>query len=516
MSAKHLFRSTTVVSVLAALNAILGFCRDLLLASLFGASATFDAFLVAYRIPDFVRGLFADGAFAQAMVPAMTRYKTTHHSQQTQLFLGEILFRLAAFLCVLLVLGELLAPLMIVLVAPGFTADPYKMLISVNLLRLILPYVVFISLVAFFGALLNSYQKFASAAFVPLLLNIVIIIFAIYVTPHFKIGEQALTLGIFLAGLVQLLFLLFFVWGYQVFPKPIFKISPVATKTFKDILPGLFAASMVAIGLLINTLFASFLPAGAISWLYYADRLAFLPLGVIGVGLAIVILPHLSAMYARGLHGGINSTIDWAFRLLLIISLPAALGLAFLASPLTIVLFKHGLFSQHDVLMTQQCILAFAIGLPAFVAIKVLSSIYLSLQQTKMLIKTGITTLLINILFCAGLMYWFRQTGLALATSIASIANVIFLYVFLLKKGYYQPEPGWYRFSGQMMCAASVMSLFLWWGVPHTSVWLSLNIYHQVVRLLLIIAAAMTLYFGVLWSCGLRIKHFSREIIFSP
>ncbi|MEX0951199.1 MAG: murein biosynthesis integral membrane protein MurJ, partial [Gammaproteobacteria bacterium] len=341
---------------------------------LFGAGMGTDAFFVAFRIPNFFRRLFAEGAFAQAFVPVLSEYKAKRTPAEIQALLDHTTAVLGLVLLAVTAVGILLAPLLILLFAPGFHGEAGKFDLAVGLLRITFPYLFFISLTALAGAILNSYRRFAIPAFTPVLLNLALISSAIWLAPHMQEPIQALAWGVFIAGIVQLLFQLPFIINLKLLPRPWRGRDRDGVKRiFILMLPVMFGVSVSQINVMIDTLMASFLVSGSITWLYYADRMMEFPLGVFGIALATVILPQLSDKHARGAQAEFSRTLDWGLRWILLITLPALAGLAVLAGPIMITLFQYDEFTSHDATMAAQALMAFALGLPGFVLIKVLA-----------------------------------------------------------------------------------------------------------------------------------------------
>lgn len=509
-----LFKSTSIVSAMTLLSRSLGFIRDIFLASLFGATAGFDAFLVAFKIPNFMRGLFSEGSFSQAFVPVLTEYQLTHSKFEIQQFIARTVGGLAGILLMLTLVCEIMTPLIVLLFAPGFFHDPQRYLMAEHMLRITFPYLMLISLTAFCGAILNTHNHFSGPSFTPVLLNIILILAAFYFSAKFVIPEEALAWGVCFAGIIQLLFQMPFLWRYKLLVKPSwhFKDKTVRRVLF-NLFPALFGISVVQIGLLIDTLFASFLKQGSISWLYYADRLTFFPLGIFGVALATVVLPHLSSLHAQRLRNDFTVTLDWALRLLLIISLPATLGLVIMSGPLIVALYKHGEFTLFDVSMTQKSVIAFSLGLPGFMAIKILAAAFYSRRDLKLPVKIAIIATLLNIILNAVFISSLAHAGLALSTSISAIVNAFLLYIVLVKATIYKPLPGWNKFLIQLIFANGIMALLLFLGPPETATWLNWHWQQQLSNLLFWLSVAIAVYFSGLWVSGLRVRNFfHREV----
>lgn len=354
---KALFKSTSVVASMTLISRILGFVRDIIAARIFGATAAVDAFYIAFKIPNFMRGLFAEGSFSTAFIPTLSEYKQTRSQEEVQRFVAYVAGTLGLILLVISLLGVLGSKGLVTLFAPGL--DPYRFQLAIEMLRITFPYLMLISLTAFVGATLNCYGQFWVPAFTPALLNISLIMTAFGVTRYFKVPVEAQAWGVLLAGFLQLGFQLPFLHRLNLLLKPRFNWrDPGVQKVLKLMLPALFGSSIGQIGLLLNTVFASFLVTGSVTWLYYSDRLAYFPLGVFGVALVTVVLPHLSQQYAAKSPELFASTLNWGLRCNLLIGIPASLTMLLLSGPLITTLFFYGKFTSHDVLMTQRSVLS--------------------------------------------------------------------------------------------------------------------------------------------------------------
>ncbi len=508
---KQLFKSTLIVSVMTLLSRILGFVRDMLIGQIFGVSAGTDAFFVAFKIPNFLRRLFAEGAFSQAFIPVLAEYKERGSQQALKLFIDKTAGTLAVVLLLITVIGVLAAPVLILLFAPGFSWQGTQHDLAVQMLRLTFPYILFISLVAFAGSILNSHGKFAIPAVTPVLLNICIIAAAIYLAPLMEKPVVALAWGVLAAGLLQLLFQ---------FPSLIkLGLLPRLTVDFKDagvkqviqlMLPAIFASSIVQINLLLNTLLASFLPAGSVSWLYYSDRLVEFPLGIFGVALATVILPSLSKNHAGDDRIAFSNTLDWGLRFVLLIVIPAALGLFLLAEPILSTLFQYHEFTVHDVQMAGKSLMAYSLGLVGFVMVKILVPAFSSRKDMKTPVRVGIYIMLINIGLGVCLIFPFAHTGLALATSLGALLNAALLLLRLLKEKVYQPVAGWQWFLLKVMIANGLMASGLYYFVDKT-LWYHWPATERLLHLGFYIFRGILIYGVSLFLLGFRPKHFKAQ-----
>ena len=509
-----LLKSTAAVGAMTLLSRILGLARDIVFARVFGAAAGTDAFFIAFKIPNFLRRLFAEGAFSQAFVPVLTEYKT----QRSQDEVGELVQRVAGtlggVLFLLTVVGVLAAPLLVMVFAPGFIDEPDRFTLTTEMLRITFPYLLFISLTALAGGVLNSYGRFAVPAFTPVLLNLVLIGAAIFVAPLFARPIMALAWGVFFAGLAQLLFQLPFIWRLGLLRWPRWGHSDLGVRRIgKLMLPAIFGSSVAQVNLLFDTLIASFLVAGSVSWLYYSDRLVEFPLGVFGIALATVILPSLSAKHAEANPEDFSRTLDWALRWVLVIGTPATVGLLLLAGPILTTFFRYGEFAAHDVAMAKLSLMAYSLGLLGFIGVKVLAPGYYARQDTKTPVRIGIIAMLanmgMNVLFVVPMVLLGIEgphSGLALATSCSAFLNAGLLYRGLRRAEVLQPAPGWWLLFLRVVVASGAMAALLWWGVGSLALWQQWDVWQRVGYLGLWVAAGGVVYLAVLLMLGVRLR----------
>ncbi len=507
-----LFRSTALVGAMTMISRVLGLLRDIIFANLFGASGGTDAFFVAFKIPNFMRRLFAEGAFSQAFVPVFSEYRETRSRDDLKDLLNHVAGALGGFLLILSSLGSLAAPLLVYLFAPGFSDDPVRFQLTADMLTITFPYIFFIALTALAGGVLNSFNKFAIPAFTPVLLNLCLISAAVWGTDYFAQPVMALAWGVAAAGLLQLLFQFPFLLKLGMLPIPRFRRAHEGVKKIlKLMLPAIVGSSVAQINLLFDTIIASFLAAGSVSWLYYSDRLVEFPLGVFGIALATVILPSLSRHHAQKSAESFNRTLDWSLRLTSLIAIPAALGLLLLAGPLLSTLFGYGEFSQHDTQMASLSLMAYALGLPAFIYIKVLAPGYYARQDTRTPVRIGIqamiANMLLNLLFVVPLVmleFSGPHVGLALATAASAYMNAFMLYRGLCKQGVYQHLSGWGRLWLQILLANGLMALFLLYTSPAISHWHSWTLLERIPTLLGFVLLAVLIYAASLLLSGFR------------
>ena len=509
---EKLFKSTAVVSSMTFLSRILGFVRDIVIARLFGAGVGTDVFFVAFKIPNFLRRLFAEGAFSQAFIPVLAEYRERGEHDLKGL-IASTSGTLAGILFIITAIGVIAAPIIIMLFAPGFIDQPEKLNLAGDLLAITFPYLFFISLTALAGSILNSFGKFAVPAFTPVFLNIALIGSAIWLSPYFEQPITALAWGVFIGGFVQLLFQIPFLIGINQLPRPRWdRKNSGVKKIFKLMIPALFGVSVSQINLLLDTLLASFLVTGSISWLYYSDRLVEFPLGVFGIALAVVILPSLSKKHASESTIAFSNTIDWALRWVFIIATPAAIGLVYLAEPLLITLFQYGEFTAEHAHQASLSLMAYGLGLLPFIFIKVLAPGYYARQDTKTPVKIGIIAMIDNMILNIILMLQFAHVGLALATALSAGLNAALLYRGMRKSNVYQPTRDWANFALKLLLPNLGLFLILILLSPDSTAWLSSDVWQRSGMLMGIITAAAVTYFILLHLMGIKIKQLLRPM----
>lgn len=513
--ARGLLRSGLLVSAMTLLSRLLGFVRDQVFAISFGAGPLTDAFFVAFKIPNFLRRLFGEGAFAQAFVPVFTEYRERRSAAALRDLAAHVCGTLGGVLLVVTTFGVAAAPLLVLIFAPGFADDAERYAAAADMLRITFPYIFFISLVAYAGGMLNSGGRFAVPAFTPVLLNVCLIAAALFAAPHFERPIIALAWGVLAAGVVQLAFQLPFLARMGLLPRPRWgwRHSGVR-RILKLMAPAILGSSVAQINLLLDTLIASFLTAGSVSWLYYSDRLVEFPLGVFGIALATVILPRLSADHANRDPARFRRALDWALRMAALIAIPAAAGLALLAAPILASLFQYGAFTALDTQMAAASLVAYALGLPGFVFIKILAPGFFARQDTKTPVRIGIVALLsnmiLNVLLVVPLVladYAAPHVGLAAATALSAWLQALMLYRCLRRERSYRPEPGWGRHAARIAVALLAMAALLLWLTPPGAVWSALPALQRGGVLLGIIFTAAACYAACLWLLGLRPRH---------
>lgn len=501
----HLLRSTTIVGINTLLSRMLGFARDIIIARYFGATLGSDAFFVAFRIPNFLRRLFAEGAFSQAFVPVLSEYQATRSPQAVGKLSEQVVGVLAGGLFLITLVGVAAAPLLVMMFAPGFIDQADKYALTTELLQITFPYLFFISLTAYAGALLNTYGCFAVPAFTPVLLNIALIAAAIWIAPWFETPIKALAWGVLIGGLCQLLFQIPFLYRLRLLSRPRYGGDYAGVRKIgRLLLPALFGVSAAQINLLIDTLIASFLVTGSVSWLYFSERLVEFPLGVFGVALATVILPSLSQQHAQGPPERFSNTLDWALRWVVLIGLPASIGLTMLAGPMLVTLFQYGEFGDHDVGMASRSLSAYAMGLLGLVGIKVLAPGYYARREMRAPVRIAAITMAANLVLNGALVFPLAHAGLALATSLSAFLNAALLYRGLRQRKVFSPRVGWRGFLMRVFMANLLLGVTLWLARGELVDWFAYPMSERVWRLAGLLLSGVLVYLLSLLAVGLR------------
>ncbi|NOT11946.1 MAG: murein biosynthesis integral membrane protein MurJ [Methylococcaceae bacterium] len=505
--ARQLFKSSLIVASMTLISRILGFVRDMLIARIFGVDLATDAFFVAFKIPNFLRRLFVEGAFAHAFVSVLSEYKTQSSQAVLKLFVDRTSGTLAVILLLVSLVGVLVAPVLILLLAPGFSWQGEQHELAVLMLQITFPYLFFIGIVAFFGSILNAYGRFAVPAITPAILNICMIAAAIGLAPLMQKPVVALAWGVFAAGLFQVLFQLPALIRLGLLPS--FRLGfydPGVRRALQLMLPAIFSVSVTQINLLLDTLVASFLTVGSVSWLYYSDRLVEFPLGILGVALATVILPGLAKSHVAQDSIAFSAALDWGLRLVFLVGVPATLGLLLLAEPMLSTLFQYKEFSVSDVHMAGKSLRAYAIGLLAFIMIKILVSGFTSRQDMQTPVRYGVYAMIVSLALNVLLVFPLAHAGLALATSLAAFFNAALLLSKLLRERIYQPGHGWRLFLFRIAFASAVMSACLYYFVD-ADWWKHWSAKDRVINILKWIFSGVIVYLATLLLTGLRPRH---------
>lgn len=515
MSGK-LLKSTAVVSFMTLISRISGLVRDIIFARYFGVTGGTDAFFVAFRIPNLLRRQFAEGAFSQAFVPVFTEYKTTRELGEVRQLAADVTGTLGFILFLITLLGVIAAPLLVLAFAPGWVDGDNRFALTTEMLRITFPYILFISLTALAGGILNAYGRFAVPAITPVLLNICLIAAAYIAVAYMDASIVVLAWGVFFAGLVQLAFQFPFLLRLRVVAMPRWAWRDSGVQKVKNLMiPALFSNSVQQINLVVDVIIASFLIEGSVTWLYYADRLVEFPLGVFGIAIATVILPSLSARFAKSEPDRFNHTLDWGMRLCLLVGAPATIALVLLAGPLLSTLFQYGKFDSHNAYMSELALIGYSVGLLGFMYVKVLSPGFFARQNTKAPMKIALIAMAvkfaITLILVVGMIqldYEAPHVGLALATGLSAIFQAWLLYRGLRKDGSFTPLTGWVKFLLQIGVASLLMGLVLYFGVDEFSVWDGWTVFQRAWHLLMWVIIGAGIYFTALLLLGLRPIHF--------
>ncbi|MDR1708423.1 MAG: murein biosynthesis integral membrane protein MurJ [Candidatus Accumulibacter sp.] len=508
----NLLKALVTVSGMTLLSRVLGFVRDFVIARVFGAGMMTDAFFVAFKLPNLLRRLFAEGAFSQAFVPILGETKNRRGEAEARRLIDRVATLLFLALVVVTALGMVGAPLLVWLSAPGFSEMPDKFALTVELTRITFPYILFMSLTALAGGVLNTWNRFAAPAFTPALLNLAFIGMALFAAPCFERPVMALAWAVFLGGALQLAFQIPGLARIGMLPR--FALDwrdEGVRRILKLMAPAVLGVSVAQVSLLINTIFASFLATGSVSWLYYADRLMEFPAGMLGAALGTILLPSLSKCHASGNFDEYSKLLDWGLRLTLLLAAPAALALALAAAPLISTLFHHGAFTAADVFKTRDALVAYSVGLLGLILVKVLAPGFYARQNVRTPVKIGILTLCVTQALNLALIVPLRHAGLALSIGLAACLNAGLLYRGLRRQGIYTPQPGWPAFLGRLALALAALAATLWLAAGSTQDWLAWPLWTRAARLALLVAAGAAVYFAALYAAGFRIEDFRRR-----
>jgi putative peptidoglycan lipid II flippase len=509
----NLLRALATVSGLTFLSRVLGYVRDFFIARTFDVGGGTDAFFVAFRIPNLLRRMFAEGAFSQAFVPILSEYRNRESPEDTRALVDAIATLLFMALVVATVIGMLAAPLIAYVFAPNwFHTKPEQFGLTVQLLRITFPYILFISLVALAAGVLNTWSRFAVPAFTPVLLNVSFIVAAAFFAERFEPPIVALAWAVFVGGALQLALQFPFLARIGMLPR--WRLDwrhPGLTRVRKLMLPAIFGVSASQISLLINTIFASFLVTGSVTWLYYADRLMEFPAGLLGVAVGTILLPSLSRHYAGGDADEYGRLLDWGLRLTLLLALPAAAALAVLAVPLITTLFHYGRFGAEDVWMTRQALVAYSLGLVGMILVKVLAPGFYARQNVMTPVKIGVLTLAATQLMNLAFIVPFKHAGLALSVGLGACLNAGLLYRALRKAGIYVPQPGWGPFAAKTALAVCAMAALLHFVMPSGAWWLHATWQHKVPAIAGLVLLGALAYGALLLALGFRPRDFARR-----
>ncbi|MDQ6619285.1 MAG: murein biosynthesis integral membrane protein MurJ [Pseudomonadota bacterium] len=513
----NLLRAVGTISGMTLLSRITGLARESLKATAFGAGADMDAFEAAFRLPNILRRMFAEGAFAQAFVPIFAEYRRQRGEDETRALVSRVATLLTLVLLVVTAIGVLAAPWLVYALASGFARTPGKVELTASMIRVVFPYILFVSLVSLAGGVLNVYRRFAIPAITPVLLNVAIICAAIFLAPYFDPPVKALAWGVLFGGVAQLALQIRPLLAIHMLPRPSFDWhDPGVRRVLRAMAPAVIGVSAGQITILVNTQFAAALGDGRISWITYADRLMEFPTAILGVALGTVLLPSLSRHHSDKDPVQYSSLLDWGIRLAFLLALPAAVALWLLAIPIISTLYEYGRFTIQDVFQTRTALLGYAVGLLGLVIVKILAPGFYARQNIRTPVKIAFVSVLVGLALSLVLMRFIGHAGLTLATSIGACLNASLLYLFLRRSAIYQPRPGWMSFLARVVIALGVLALVLWAISGPAAWWLNATLTHRIARLTLICAVAMVVYFAALWLLGFRLRDFNRRDAEAP
>ncbi|RBP52666.1 putative peptidoglycan lipid II flippase [Arenicella xantha] len=494
------------------LSRISGLVRDVVMANILGAGSLSDTFFVAFRIPNFLRRIFGEGAFSQAFIPVFSEL-TERNTEEARRFVNATTGVLAVATLLLSTLGIVFAPEIVVLFTPGFADEPLKVAHTVEALRIMFPYLFCISLVAMSAGILNTTNRFAVPAATPVILNLCMILALLVLVPLLQDATKALAIGVLIAGVVQLLFQLPSLRAAGYLPRPVLTLKNASThRVFTLMLPAIFSVSVAQINTIINTILASFLAAGSISWLYYSERLMEFPVAVFGIALATVVLPSLSKEHKSGSAEGFATMLDWALRWVILIATPATFALYVLATPLLTTIFQYNQFTIESVQMSALSLQAYAVGVSGFIFVKVLAPGFFARQDTKTPMKIAIVSVLSNVVLSLSLVGTYKHTGLALAISLAAWVNASLLFSVLWWRGIYRPQSGWLGFILRVGLAVTVMVVAIQALNSAPEVWYARDLLTRFAHLVLLVGVGAVSYFATLFLTGVR----PRQLLLAP
>jgi putative peptidoglycan lipid II flippase len=507
-----LLRSVTTVSGMTLLSRITGLARESLKATAFGAGVSMDAFEAAFRLPNILRRLFAEGAFSQAFVPIFAEYRRSRGEEETRALVGRVATLLTAALLVLTVVGVLAAPWLVYALAAGFAKTPGKVELTADMIRIVFPYIVFVSLVSLAGGVLNVYREFAIPAVTPVLLNVSIIGAALWLAPHFDPPIKALAWGVFIGGVAQLVVQIRPLARLKMLPRPRFDWrDPGIRRVLAAMGPAVIGVSAAQISALINTQLAAHLGNGAISWITYADRLMEFPSALLGVALGTVLLPSLAKHHADADPAEYSALLDWGLRLAFLLALPAAVALWVLAVPLVSTLYQYGQFTVADTLATRDALLGYAVGLLALILVKILAPGFYARQMMRTPVRIAFASVIVAQAIAVILMQRIGHAGLTLAISLGACLNATLLFRSLRQRGIYTPQPGWLVFVAKLVIALGVLAAVLFAIAGPSGLWLAAPLWTKIGRLAWVCAAGAAAYFAALWLLGFRLADFDRR-----
>lgn len=511
----NLLKALATVGGMTFISRMLGFVRDTLIARIFGAGMATDAFFVAFKIPNLLRRISGEGAFSQAFVPILAEYRKQRTAEATKALINHVASLLGLFLVVITILGMLAAPLIVGLTSPGFVADQAKFDLTVDLLRITFPYILFISLVSMAGGVLNAHSQFQVPALTPVWLNLSFIVAALFVAPYFDHSVYVLAWAVFVGGIIQLIYQLPYLQKLGMLPRYELNLKDEGVRRILKLMgPAIFGVSVAQISIVLNNVFASFMPTGSVSWLYYADRLMEFPTGVLGVALGTILLPSLSKSFVDKTEQEFSLLLDWGLRLTFMLAIPAAVALAVLSKPLVASLFYYGKFTPHDVAMTERALIAYSLSLLGLILVKVLAPGFYARQNVKTPVKIAIFTLCLTQVLNVVLLLTtqLQHAGLALAVGIGACVNAGLLFYMLKKSGAYQPNAGWAKFLLKLIIAVMLMAIALFYAAHWAGDWLAMSAIVRISHLAVIVVGGMLVYFAALAVLGFRPRDFIKRV----
>lgn len=512
----NLHKTLAAIFGMTMISRVTGLIRELLIARAFGANAYTDAFNIAFRIPNLLRRLFAEGAFSQAFVPILAEYKNQKGDAATKQLVDHVGTILAWSLVLTCALGILGAPVIVYLIATGLKSEPEVFDASVTMTRLMFPYIGFMSLVALSGGILNTWRQFKIPAFTPVLLNLSFIAASLFLAPYLEQPIYALAIAVFVGGTLQLAIQVPALLKLGMLPRLSLDFRTAAAdagvrRVLRQMVPATFAVSVAQLSLIINTNIASRLESGSVSWLGYADRLMELPTALLGVALGTVLLPSLSKANAVGDHAEYSSLLDWGLRLTFLLALPAAVGLATLSIPLTTTLYHYGKFDAVSVEMTGQALVAYGVGLIGLILVKILAPGFYAKQDIRTPVKIALVVMVATQIMNLFFVPWIAHAGLALSIGVGACINAIMLYFGLVRRGIYVPQRGWMMFLVKLTGALFLLAGAALWTAGQFD-WIGLHA-HPLLRvgaLAVVMGACGLAYFGALFAMGFRPRDFKR------
>ena len=509
----NLLRAVFTVSGMTLASRVTGLVRESVKAAVFGAGPAMDAFEAAFRLPNLLRRLFAEGAFSQAFVPILAEYRRTRGDGETRDLASRVATLLTLVLLDVTVAGVLAAPWLVYALAGAFARDPAKATLTADLIRIVFPYVLFVSLTSLAGGVLNVYRRFAIPAFTPVLLNLSMIAAALFVAPHVDPPVLALAWGVFAGGIAQLALQVVPLVRIGMLPRPRFDWRHEGLRrVLRNMAPAIVGVSAAQISILVNTQLAASLGDGRIAWISYADRLMEFPSALLGVAVGTVLLPTLARHGGEGDEARYSSLLDWGLKLVLLLSVPAAIALWLLALPLVTTLYQYGHFTAADALATRTALIGYSVGLVGIVSVKILAPGFYARQDLKTPARIAVVAVIVMAALALVLMRTpLGHAGLTLATSTGALFNATVLWVLLRRSGGYTPRPGWPRFLLRVLVAAALLAAVLALGAGPASLWLNATLFERVGRLAVLVAAGAAAYFGALALLGFRVSDFSRR-----